>query len=69
MEVYSVNKNNETPQARRERLRQEELKRNPSASMHGGGLQDLIGDLGWKGTGLLFLIIVIAIVLYLAFFN
>lgn len=39
MEVYSVNKNNETPQARRERLRQEELKRNPSASMHGGGFR------------------------------
>ena len=64
-----MNNNNETPQARRERLRQEELKRNPSASIYSGGLQDLIGDLGWKRTGLLFLIIIIAIVIYLAFFN
>ncbi|MER2114032.1 MAG: DUF6366 family protein [Solibacillus isronensis] len=37
--------------------------------MHGGGLQDLIGDLGWKGTGILFLIIIIGIVIYLAVFN
>lgn len=64
-----MNQDKETPKARRERLRQQELKRNPAASMHGGGLQDLIGDLGWRGTGILFLIIVIAIVIYLAFFN
>ncbi|MCM3721203.1 DUF6366 family protein [Solibacillus isronensis] len=63
-----MNKDQETPEARRERLRQQELKRNPAA-MHGGGFQDLIGDLGWKGTGILFLIIVIAIVIYLTFFN
>lgn len=64
-----MNKDQETPEAMRERLRQEELKRNPAGSMHGGGLQDLVGDLGWKGTGILILIIVIAIVIYLAFFN
>lgn len=63
-----LNKGQETPEARRERFRQQELKRNPAA-MQGGGLQDLIGDIGWKGTGILFLIIVIAIVIYLAFFN
>lgn len=63
-EVPLMNKNHETPEARRERLRQQELKRNPADSMHGGGLQDLIGDLGWKGTGILILIIVIAIVIY-----
>ncbi|MEK5080636.1 DUF6366 family protein [Solibacillus sp. FSL W7-1436] len=63
-----MNKDQETPEAKRERLRQQELKGNPAA-MHGGGLQDLIGDLGWKGTGILFLIIIIAIVIYLAFFN
>ena len=63
-----MNKDQETPEERRERLRQQELKRNPAA-MHGGGLQDLIGDLGWKGTGILFLIIISAIVIYLAFFN
>lgn len=64
-----MNKDQETPEAMRERLRQEELKRNPAGSIHGGGLQDLVGDLGWKGTGILILIIVIAIVIYFAFFN
>ncbi|SOC06382.1 hypothetical protein SAMN05880501_104264 [Ureibacillus xyleni] len=58
--------NKETPEARRERLRQQELKRNPAA---GGGLHDLIGDFGWKGTGLLILLIIVGIVIYLAFFN
>lgn len=32
-----MNNDQETPEARRERLRQQELKRNPAA-MHGGGL-------------------------------
>lgn len=64
-----MNKDKETPEARRERLRQEELKRNPAGSIHGGGLQDLIGDFGWKGTGILFLLIIVGIVIYLAFFN
>lgn len=69
MEVSSLNKDKETPEERRERLRQEELKRNPAGSIHGGGLQDLIGDLGWKGTGILILLIIIGTVIYLAFFN
>lgn len=68
-EVYSLNKEKQTPEARRERLRQEELKRNPAGSIHGGGLQDLIGDLGWKGTGILILFTIIGTVIYLAFFN
>ncbi|MBT2601494.1 hypothetical protein J7E55_00265 [Bacillus sp. ISL-53] len=52
----------ETPERRREKLRQEELKRNPSSSVHGGGLADLVGSLGWKGTGrytILFILIVL----------
>lgn len=70
MEACSLNEDKETPEARRERLRQEELKRNPAGSVHhGGGLQDLIGDMGWKGTGILILLIIVGIVIYLAFFN
>lgn len=68
-EVYSLNKDKETPESRRERLRQEELKRNPAGGIHGGGLQDLIGDFGWKGTGILILLIIIGVVIYLAFFD
>lgn len=68
-EVYSLNHDKESPEERRERMRQEELKGNPGGSSHGGGLQDLIGDLGWKGTGLLILLIIVAVAIYLAVFN
>lgn len=64
-----MNKEKETLGERRERLRQEELKRNPAGSIHGGGLQDLVGDLGWKGAGILILLIIVCIIIYLAFFN
>lgn len=69
VEVLFLNKEKETPEEKRERLRQGELKRNPSGSIRGGGLQDLVGDLGWKGTGILFLLIIGGIIIYLAFFN
>lgn len=32
-----------------------------TGSIHGGGLQDLIGDLGWKGKGILILLIIVGI--------
>jgi hypothetical protein len=41
--VFSLNKDKEGPEELRERLRQAELKRNPAGSIHGGGLQDLVG--------------------------
>lgn len=64
-----MNHDKESPEERRERMRQEELKGNPGGSSHGGGLQDLIGDLGWKGTCILILLIIIGIVIYLTVFN
>ncbi|MFV8830559.1 DUF6366 family protein [Alkalihalobacterium sp. APHAB7] len=55
-----------TPERRRERLIQEELKRNPTGNMNddfnranSGGLADVVGSLGWKGTGILILVIII----------
>ncbi|WP_018932938.1 DUF6366 family protein [Gracilibacillus lacisalsi] len=59
----------ETPEKRRERMRQEELKGNPSGSIHGSGLPDLVGGLGWKGTGILILIILVAFIIYSVFFR
>ncbi|MBO0589082.1 DUF6366 family protein [Sporosarcina sp. E16_8] len=59
----------ESPEKIRERLRQEELRRNPGGSFQGGGLQDLVGGLGWKGTGILILLIIVGSMFYLAFFN
>ncbi|MFC7063781.1 DUF6366 family protein [Halobacillus seohaensis] len=61
-----MNDNKETPEERRERLRQEELRKNPAGSVHGGGLADLVGSLGWKGSG--FLVIAIIIVFIVAHF-
>lgn len=48
-----MKKDKETPGERRERLRQEELKRNPAGSFQGGGFQDFIGDFGGKVQGYL----------------
>lgn len=64
-----MRKDKETPERRRERLRQEELKRNPTGNMNdafnraeNGNLADLVGSLGWKGTGILILVIIIGFI-------
>lgn len=66
----------QTPERRREKLRQEELKRNPSGNMsdsfnrvNSGGLVDLVNSLGWKGTGILILVIIIGFVITSFIFN
>ncbi|RDY69002.1 DUF6366 family protein [Halobacillus sp. SY10] len=59
---------NETPEERRERLRQKELS-NPSSSGHGSNLADLVGGLGWKGTGIFILLIVAGFIIYALFFR
>lgn len=63
-----MSQDNETPEQRRERLRQEELKK-PSNSIHGSNMSDLVGGLGWKGTGILILILILAFVVYIVFFR
>ncbi|WP_226577719.1 DUF6366 family protein [Halobacillus litoralis] len=59
----------EKPETKREKLRQEELKKDPSGSIHGGGLPDLVGNLGWKGTGMIILILLAGFILYTIFLN
>ncbi|WP_163581494.1 DUF6366 family protein [Gracilibacillus saliphilus] len=59
----------ETPERRRERMRQEELKKNPSGSIYRSGLLDLVGSLGWKGTGILILLIILGFIIYTIFFQ
>jgi hypothetical protein len=56
-----MSKDKETPEDRRERMRQIELK-NSSSSIHGSTLSDLVGSLGWKGTGILILVVIIAFI-------
>lgn len=62
--------NKRTPEEERERLRQKELRNNPTGSLNdgikraeNGNLQDLAGGVGWKGMlGTIVLIIVIYVV-------
>ena len=63
-----MSRDNETPEDRRERLRQEEL-RKPSSSIHGSGLPDLVGGLSWKGTGILILVLILGFIIYAIFFR
>ncbi len=66
----------ETPEQQRERLRQQEIKNNPTGKFNdslnranNGNLVDLVGSLGWKGTGMLILVIVIGFIIYSVFFR
>ncbi|WP_407270747.1 DUF6366 family protein [Radiobacillus sp. PE A8.2] len=59
----------ENPERTRERIHQEELKRNPAGNIHGGGLPDLVGGLSWKGTGMLILIMILGFIIYAVFFR
>ncbi|MEK4670436.1 DUF6366 family protein [Niallia sp. FSL R7-0271] len=59
----------ETAERKRERLRQQEIKGNPAGNLRDsfnraetGGLVDLVGSLGWKGSGILILVIIIAVI-------
>ncbi|MGG0276561.1 DUF6366 family protein [Bacillus rhizoplanae] len=61
----------ETPKEKRERLRQNELKNNPTGSLNeglkreeNGNLVDLSGGMSWKGTGLLILVLVLGFIIY-----
>ncbi|WIY62092.1 DUF6366 family protein [Bacillus arachidis] len=71
-----MSEDKETPERARERLRQEALKRNPTGNMNDafnragtGNLVDLVGSLGWKGIGILILVIVLGFVLASLFFK
>ncbi|WP_018393173.1 DUF6366 family protein [Bacillus sp. 37MA] len=71
-----MSEDKETPERTRERLRQAELKRNPTGNMNDafnkagtGNLADLAGSLGWKGIGILILVILIGFVLASIFFK
>ncbi|MFC3419293.1 DUF6366 family protein [Salinicoccus hispanicus] len=69
-------KDKETPEQVRERLRQEELKNNPGGNLRdasnrtdNGSLPDLTGTLGWRGLGILILIIIIVAIIGFFIFN
>ncbi|PKR78212.1 hypothetical protein CEY16_00175 [Halalkalibacillus sediminis] len=66
----------ESPENRRERLRQQELKNNKASNIgdgfnraQAGALQDLVGALGWKGTGILIIVLIVGFIVYSILFN
>ena len=66
----------ETPERKRERLRQQELKNNPTGNLNdsfnranNGSLVDLVGSLGWNGNGLLILEVILGFIIYSVFFS
>lgn len=66
----------ETSEQRRERLRQEELKNNPTGNLNdafnksnSGSLLDLTGSLGWKGLAIFILVVAMGVVVAFVFFN
>lgn len=64
--MLSLKHHHEKPGEKRERLRQEELKKNPTGALKDGF--NLVGDLGWKGTGILIVVLIVGYFLY-NFFN
>lgn len=73
--VFSLNNHKESPEEKRERLKQTELKNNPTGSLNdalnrgsSGNLTDLTGGMGWKGTGILIVVLIVGYVLYKLFF-
>ena len=65
----TVNNNKETPEQKRE-IKTRGIERNPTGSMNdaynragSGGLADLVGSLGWRGTGVLISVIIIGVII------
>ncbi|MBE7103477.1 hypothetical protein FT637_10550 [Bacillus cereus] len=66
----------ESPEEKRERMRQSELKNNPTSSLddglnraESGSPVDMTGGMNWKGTGILILVLVLGYIIYTYFFS
>lgn len=64
----------ETPMEKREGLRQQELNKNPGGALRDGFIRgengnytDITGGMGWKGTVILIIILIVGFVLYKLF--
>lgn len=67
-----MNENKENPEKSRERLRQEELKRNPTGNLNDAFNRANSGsfvDLGWKGTGILIIVLIVGFIIFSVFFK
>ncbi|GMR68596.1 DUF6366 family protein [Bacillus cereus] len=66
----------ESPEEKRELIRQSELKNNPTGSLKDGlnraetgSPVDMTGGMNWKGTGLVILVLVLGYIIYTYFFS
>uniref|UniRef100_UPI00403F7B50 DUF6366 family protein n=1 Tax=Ornithinibacillus sp. FSL M8-0202 TaxID=2921616 RepID=UPI00403F7B50 len=66
----------EAPEERNERVRQEEMKTSSTANLNdaitrgsNGSLVDLVSGFGWKGIGILLLVLCIGFIVYAVFFR
>ncbi|EOP08931.1 MULTISPECIES: DUF6366 family protein [Bacillus] len=66
----------ESPEEKRERIRQSELKNNPTGSLKDGlnraetgSPVDMAGGMNWRGTALVILVLVLGYIIYTYFFS
>ncbi|MBE7120911.1 DUF6366 family protein [Bacillus cereus] len=62
----------ESPEEKRERMRQSELKNNPTGSLNDGLNRAESGspvDMSWKSTGVIILILILGYIIYTYFFR
>ncbi|WJE28250.1 DUF6366 family protein [Bacillus cereus] len=66
----------ESPKEKRESMRQNELKNNPTGSLNDGlnraetgNSVDMVASMNWKGTEILILVLVLGYIIYSYFFS
>ncbi|MDR4985054.1 hypothetical protein CN491_10075 [Bacillus cereus] len=66
----------ESPEEKRERMRQSELKNNPTGSLNdglnraeSGNLVDMTGGMNWRSTGIIILVLLVGYIIYTYFFG
>ncbi|EJQ52601.1 Uncharacterized protein BWINRASL_01810 [Bacillus mycoides] len=68
--------NKESPEEKRERMRQSELKNNPTGSLNdglnraeSGNPVDMTGGMNWRSTGIIILVLLLGYIIYTYFFG
>ncbi|MGN4423314.1 DUF6366 family protein [Bacillus cereus group sp. MYBK30-1] len=68
--------NKKSPEEKRERIRQSELKNNPTGSLKDGldraetgNPVDMVGGMSWRSTGLIILVLLLGYIIYTYFFS
>lgn len=66
----------ESPEEKRERMRQSELKNNPTGSLNdglnraeSGSPVDMAGGMNWRSTGIIILVLLLGYIIYTYFFS